>query len=1114
MLSIDEVSYHCPSRTFHRGLQIAENDKGILTRQCRYGEFDTVISAFVASSSGWANRYRVSVTIDEDNDEVIDYTCTCPAYLKYDGMCKHAVALAVSFSEHPETFLGYKASRAPETSPSIAAFMQRIERTLNDEEQGGIRLEAIVGYAYENWSAHFKVIGARGSYVMKSIGEFVEHMRQGEHVVYGKKLAFTHSPFAFDDRSREIARFLERAVAQRSQRSELSYRRAQAASAVGRNLDLTEAEAIELFDLLGSVPLTLEGGDYGMRRSTTVRIVEEDPRIALNFTRTEDGYLIRRDEPIVFAAAGSRMYVLQGDVLHKCSPQFAGTADFFRSVYRASDDRLFIAAEDMPQFCATVLPLLEKRLQVSAPPEVELYRPVKCQLEFYFDKSDAFIELVACARYGERTVTLSAPPEHEQAPGESAGKRRGAEKPSLSKAALEVERATEASAAQADTPLPVRDTRLEERALALVREYLYRDSTISIHDDETAARLLFGGLARFQALGTVFTTPAFDRLVSDKKPRTAMGLSIVGNLINLDVSADDLPMSEVAAMLSSYRKRRRFHKLRSGAYVNLEEFDLAQLDQLADDLGLSLKELSSGHIELPTYKAFYLDQELGDARRDGSFERYITRFKTIDQSEYQPPEGLAGILRPYQVEGFCWLSALTDMGFGGILADEMGLGKSIQLISLLASRVQEARETGPSLIVCPASLVYNWLAEFERFAPQLNVQAVVGQKHERAAIRRSKTADVLVTSYDLLRIDAKDYDGETYWCHVLDEAQYIKNHATLTTRAVKRVKSKHRFALTGTPVENRLSELWSIFDFLMPGLLGSYARFRERYELTILGGDEHATRRLQALAGPFILRRCKEDVLPDLPEKLESVVYVPLAGEQRRLYAAHEQKLRTELALQKKENKKRNFGGGDPGFNKVEVLAELTKLRQICCDPALLYENYRSSAAKMAALMELVEQSRDAGKKMLVFSQFTSFLSRIADELDARSVPYYTITGQTSKKKRLDLVNAFNEDDTPMFLVSLKAGGTGLNLIGAQVVAHADPWWNAAAQNQATDRAHRIGQTSTVQVYRIIAKGTIEERILNLQEAKTELAEQVIGGAEGVRLSSLTREDLISLLGD
>ena len=1115
-----EVARHCPPRTFQRGAAIAANSKNILTKQCRYGEYETKLTAYVASSNGWQDRYETALILDEDHEIIEDYSCTCPASYKYDGMCKHAVALAITFAQAPHSFDGYRDQRTPETSASIKDFMQRIERNSSTECRGAIRIEPPVCYGFEIWSAHFKIVGPKGSYVMKNIGEFIEHTRAGDHVAYGKKLAFNHSLDAFDDASKKIVQFLEKCIASREQRSELAYYRssdhysyphtagrADITRIAGRSIHLAEPEAVELLDLIADSTgvVSFEGGDSSVPTRSFMTIEASDPPIALSIVESDKGgYILLRDQDIAFAADGTRMYVIHDGRIFRCTSAFAQSADFLRSVYRSNDERLFVAAEDMPRFCSTMLPELESQMSVIIPESAERFRPVECKLSFYFDRNDQVVELLAKACYGSAEVILSMPPSYVPAPHEG------------------------------NHPSGLRDERSEERARKLIREFFYPDSTITLGDDEAIARLLFGGLATFQQLGEVLTTPAFDRLIGTAKPRTSIGLSIVGNLINLDISAEDVSMDEIASMLSSYRKRKHFHKLKNGAFLNLEDYDMNQLDQLANDLGLSLKDLSEGHIELPTYRAFYLDQELGDARRDGSFTRYVNMFHTIDNSRFNVPKGLTGTLRPYQEEGFRWLSTLTDMGFGGILADEMGLGKSIQLISLLLSHYERPEEDGfesemateteggnsheserlPSLIVCPASLVYNWLAEFERFAPSLTVRAIVGAKHERACIRAEENIDVFVTSYDLLRIDAREFEGTQYLFHVLDEAQYIKNHATLTTRAVKRVPSKHRFALTGTPMENRLSELWSIFDFLMPGLFGSYARFRERYELGIVGGNEDAARRLQALAGPFVLRRLKSDALPDLPEKLESAVYVPMTGEQRRLYAAHEQKLRVSLHEQKKISKRYGHITNPDSLNKVEVLAELTKLRQICCDPALLYENYRGPAAKMDAIMELIAEAIESRQKVLVFSQFTSYLERIAEVLDQRELTYHRITGATPKAKRLDLVNAFNSDDVPVFLVSLKAGGTGLNLIGASVVIHADPWWNAAAQNQATDRAHRIGQKRAVTVYRVIAKDSIEERILHLQQAKVELAENVIGGSGGTSLSELTRDDLIDLLSD
>ncbi|WP_080797033.1 DEAD/DEAH box helicase [Arabiibacter massiliensis] len=1081
MVSEHEIGRHCNERALARARAIAASDRNILTKQVRYDGDETTLSAFVASSSGWDDRYRTSACFEDDSGIVLDYSCTCPAYREYDGMCKHCAALMLSYIRAPQRFLGYQAQRTRTTSACIDDFMKRAERLAGAQgAAGNVDIETTLACGYRSWSARFRLSGPQGSYVMKSISDFIERMRAGEFFSYGKKLAFHHVPAQLTEHARQIARFLDRAVALREQTSAAAYWRYRSSNVVGRDLELSDAEAVELLDLLAGREFAVEEDERGARRCVRTHVVEEDPRIAVALRPSErGGYLIERADPLALAAQGERLYVWKDGLFYDCSPEFARCADFLRNVYDSSEDDLYVAEADMPLFCAAALPAIEAHLHVDAPPEIAAYKPVPCQLEFFFDRDDARVTCDAWAAYG-RTRHLLFGFENGEAPGRKEG------------------------------PAPLRDERLEARAGELAAKYLDApDASLPLADDEAVGALLFGGLAEFRALGSVFTTPAFDRLIRDKKPRVTLGVSLAGSLINLTVDSGDLPARELAALLASYRKRKRFHRLRDGVFLDLQDFDLAQIDRLAADLGITAKELASGSVELPAYRAFYLDEE-ADFARDRSFTRYVEGFRAADERAYDVPSSLAGVLRPYQAEGFRWLSARCDAGFGGVLADEMGLGKSVQLIALLLARRDEARAVGPSLIVCPASLVYNWLAEFERFAPALDVRAVAGTKSERAQARREAFegggCDVLVTSYDLLRIDAAAWAERELFCCALDEAQYIKNPAALTTRAVKRVRARHRFALTGTPMENRLSELWSIFDFLMPGLLGPYPRFRERFESPVVGGDEEVARRLQAAVGPFMLRRLKTDVLRELPDKLESIVYAPLTGEQLRLYAAHEQRLREELTAQRKNKNDRSFDQ-----RKVEVLAELTKLRQLCCDPRLLYENYDGPAAKLDAIMELVGSARDAGEKTLVFSQFTSFLDRIAERLDAAGAGYYTITGATPKKRRLALVNAFNADGTPVFLVSLKAGGTGLNLTGASVVIHADPWWNAAAQNQATDRAHRIGQDKVVSVQKVIAQGTIEERIVRLQQAKSELAEQIIG-AGGISLASLSREDLIDLL--
>ncbi|MDD3240021.1 MAG: DEAD/DEAH box helicase [Lachnospira sp.] len=510
-----------------------------------------------------------------------------------------------------------------------------------------------------------------------------------------------------------------------------------------------------------------------------------------------------------------------------------------------------------------------------------------------------------------------------------------------------------------------------------------------------------------------------------------------------------------------------------------------------------------------------------DIVRDEKFTKLIAHMKKPEDNDFKIPTSLKKILRPYQKSGYLWLKTLKTNGFGGVLADDMGLGKTLQVITLLESERIGKKRRKPveeqiigeeneenmgyrSLIVSPASLVFNWNSELERFAPKLKGVMVIGTAQQRQEIIEQSPEDaVLLTSYDLLKRDLEIYEKLHFANCVIDEAQYIKNHNTQAARAVKSIQADFKLALTGTPVENSLSELWSIFDFVMPGFLYSYTRFRKELELPIVQNqDEACMERLQKMIGPFVLRRLKKNVLTELPDKTEENVFARLEGEQKELYDAHVQRLK--IILDKTS---------DSEFrqSKIQILSELTRLRQLCCDPALVMDGYKKESAKLDLCMEMIQNAVNGGHKILLFSQFTSMLDRIEKKLADTGIRYYELTGATSKEKRAQLVDAFQHDDVPVFCISLKAGGTGLNLTAADIVIHYDPWWNVAAQNQATDRAHRIGQDNPVTVYRLIAKGTIEENIMKLQEKKQELADQVISG-DAVGSATFDKDELLELL--
>jgi superfamily II DNA or RNA helicase len=511
-----------------------------------------------------------------------------------------------------------------------------------------------------------------------------------------------------------------------------------------------------------------------------------------------------------------------------------------------------------------------------------------------------------------------------------------------------------------------------------------------------------------------------------------------------------------------------------------------------------------------------LDRALGDASRllwsgmTSAIER-ARGFATKTREEAAAPSvplGLCATLRPYQEEGVRWLAGLVEHEAGGVLADDMGLGKTLQTITHVLREKQAGRADRPTLIVMPTSLVGNWRREFKKFAPALEVVAFHGPKREgaRAALA---TADVVLTSYPLLVRDLEILKNQAYHLLILDEAQAVKNPRSLAARAARELTARHRLCLSGTPIENNLEELWSLFDFVMPGFLGDADGFRVQFRVPIERlGNQLRLEALRNAVAPFVLRRMKETVARDLPPKTEIVRPVDLGGEQRELYesirvAAHGDVRR---AIREK---------GVQGAT-IAILDALMKLRQVCCDPRLVSvpsARRVKESAKFDLFFELLATQLGQGRRVLVFSQFTRMLELLAGGLEERHISFVELTGRTLDRQRA--VDRFEGREVDVFLISLKAGGTGLNLTSADTVVHYDPWWNAASQAQATDRAYRIGQTRPVFVYNLITQGSVEERMLQLQQKKAELARSLLGGsAVKTALSELDVDDLFAPLGE
>ena len=486
-----------------------------------------------------------------------------------------------------------------------------------------------------------------------------------------------------------------------------------------------------------------------------------------------------------------------------------------------------------------------------------------------------------------------------------------------------------------------------------------------------------------------------------------------------------------------------------------------------------------------------MNHEGYDVVLDEKLELFFKNLKDFKKKEYYIPESLKTLLKPYQIEANSWLNTLANSGFGGILADDMGLGKTIEMISLLLGDKVEK----PSLVVCPMSLVYNWQQEILKWNIDIECVPIIGSQPVRKEIISSITENkkvIYISSYDSVRRDIKLYTQQFRFV-IADEAQYIKNQNAQKSEAIKQINSEVRFALTGTPIENGLQDMWNIFDFIAPGYLSNYSSFKNRYENLILNKDNRALKRLRNKLMPFILRRTKKDVLKELPEKTENIYYTKLNAEEQKLYDATVLKLKNEV----------------DSTDGAYVLSTLMRLRQICVDPRMFLTDYKEESSKLLLCIDILKKAINGNHKTLIFSQFTSVFDNLEALLNKEGIKFLKITGKTKAEERIRLVNEFNESNIYVMLISLKAGGTGLNLQSADTVIHLDPWWNISVENQATDRVHRIGQKNQVNVIKLVCKNTIEDKVIELQQIKKNLADSIVDYANS---DKLTLKDIKELL--
>lgn len=659
----------------------------------------------------------------------------------------------------------------------------------------------------------------------------------------------------------------------------------------------------------------------------------------------------------------------------------------------------------------------------------------------------------------------------------------------------------------------LRDINFETSVLNDIGKYgfiLEKDKLI-LRDIEQEVEFLENGLEQLATKYEIFTTEKFKNIKIKKKTSVSSMFGIgQDNILNYNFNLGDINSSELVSIFDSIKDKKKYYRLKNGDIINLEDESLQELNNLTEELELTDEEIINGKGSILKYRAIYLDSlkktKYSIISTDNLFDNFIKNFYEYKDSNLSLED--TSILRDYQLTGVKWLYNLAKTGFGGILADEMGLGKTIQVIYYIKQMLKDS-PTSKFLIVVPTSLAYNWEHEFDSFASQIKKAICIGSKEKRKHILKDlNKINVIITTYGLLREDEEIYENLNFNTMIIDEAQNIKNNHAGITKVVKSIKAETKFALTGTPLENSILELWSIFDFIMPGYLANLTKFQSKYKIKDFDEDsEILIKGLSKQINPFILRRKKSDVVKELPEKLINDIYIDLKDEQKKLYVAELNRVKEEMNKIIKEE----------GMNKARflILQLLTKLRQICIDPSIVYDNYTDGSNKIEQLENIVSEYTKNNHKVLIFSSFKTALNIVKEKLNNAKIKTYMIDGSVPAKTRIEMVDNFNEnDDIKVFLIMLKSGGTGLNLASADVVIHLDLWWNPQAENQATDRAHRIGQTNTVEVIHLITKGTIEEKILELQNKKRILSDKLIDGEIRDKniISELTKEDIEKLL--
>lgn len=1015
-----------------------------------------------------SNQYVVTVNVGEEDD--IRYTCNCPAYVKYAGACKHVVAAMLFISDYQQRELVKETlDDEDKTAYNIVEYFRKREYCHLTPELYHIELQIVIPefLKLRNSKAYLSFMaGNTRMYKVANTKKFIGDYYNGNTIVLGKEFNFIPDECDFDENSKEVLDYLTEIYEIQETLGKTYY-----SNLFNRQeLVLSKKMLCKVLEL--AVGMTCRLNLYG-KSFEDVNVIKDNPDISMELSLNDDVLNVKGlNENRIISLCDDGSVLFYNNNIYLPEKEFISSLlPFYSSVFKGGEKSVDFKGDNKNSFIEKVLPIIKKSMNVIVPKKLEeSYIVENINPRLYLDINHNTKKYAVNATVNFMYGSYEINPLAEKLTGRY---------------------------------IVVRDREEEERLIKILYDLNFKicdDSFVLRNEDD-----IFEMMTEKSSLLTdnfeVYYSKDYKSISVHKMGQMSASVRMDTdiNLLEMDISYSQIPKEELEEFFRAIHLKKKYYRLKNGAFIDLTKED-KQMNSLRWFVENGRQE--EGRIKFAKAAAFILDEMLpggNKIKKDESYKKLLDDMKHPEKVDFFVPDGILAELRKYQRVGYQWLKTLAKYDMGGILADDMGLGKTLQTIVYIASCKGEK-----TLIVCPTSLSYNWQEEFEKFAPHIRTCIISGTPEERriSLCEHRDDYDVWITTYPLIRKDAALYRDISYDNMFIDEAQFIKNPSSLGAKAVKTVRARHRFALTGTPIENALSELWSIFDFIMPGFFPRYAKFSDMYEKPILKEkNEDKMHELKQRIQPFILRRMKKDVLKDLPDKIETKRIAEMTGKQQKIYLSYLSRIQTEI----KENNSLESGKG-----RIQVLAALTRLRQICCHPATFVDNYHGGSGKMELLMEQLPDILEGGHSVIIFSQFTSMLGIIADALTENNIPYFYLAGATKPADRKRYVAEFNRGDVKVFLISLKAGGTGLNLTGADTVIHFDPWWNPAVEEQATDRAYRIGQKKKVQVIKYVMKDSIEEKIYELQKRKKLLSDSIIE-ADEVFVNQLTKEELMSL---